>query len=162
MSSRRFVVNASPIIFLTQIRALPLLNDLAVEVVVPATVEAEVLAGADRHDILLPVELPKWMTIVPDILLPTEVSGWDLGAGESQVLAHASRLGDWEAVLDDLQARRCARGLGIAATGTMGVILRAKQAGLIRAARPLVEDLLRKGLYLSAELVRAALEDVGE
>jgi predicted nucleic acid-binding protein len=162
VSRRRYVVNASPVIFLTQIQALPLLNDLATEVTVPAAVEAEVRAGADRHDILVPVEFPQWMTIVPDILLPTEVGGWDLGAGESQVLAHAARLGDCEAMLDDLQARRCARSLGIATTGTLGLILRAKQAGLIRVARPLVEDLLRKGLYLSTELVKAALAELGE
>jgi predicted nucleic acid-binding protein len=162
VSRRRFVVNASPVIFLTQIQALPLLHDLATEVTIPAAVESEVLAGAGQHDILVPVEFPRWMTIVPDILLPAEVGGWDLGAGESQVLAHAGRLGDCEAVLDDLQARRCARGLGIATTGTLGLILRAKQAGLIRVARPLVEDLLRKGLYLSAELVRAALAELGE
>jgi len=69
---------------------------------------------------------------------------------------------DCEAVLDDLQARRCARGLGILATGTLGVILRAKQAGLISTARPLVEDLLRKGLYLSRAVVESALGEVGE
>jgi predicted nucleic acid-binding protein len=157
------VVNASPVIFLTQIQALPLLKELATEVAIPAAVKAEVLAGERRHDILVPVEFPKWMTIVPDILLPEEVAGWDLGAGESQVLAHAIRLGgNCEAVLDDLQARRCARGLGIATTGTLGIILRAKQAGLIPAARPLVEDLLRKGLYLARELVEMSLGELGE
>jgi len=100
--------------------------------------------------------------VIPDISLPLEVSGWDLGDGESQVLAHAARSEECEAVLDDLQARRCARVLGVATTGTLGLVLRAKQAGLVSAARPLVERLLRSGLYLSRELVEAALGDSGE
>jgi len=162
VTSRRFVVNASPIIFLTQIKSLQLLRELATEVAIPAAVRAEVLAGANRHDILVPVELPRWLTIIPDVPVPTEVAGWDLGAGESQVLAHAASSEDSEAVLDDLQARRCARGLGILMTGTLGLILRAKRVGLVSAARPLVEDLLRKGLYLSRGLVETALGDVGE
>jgi predicted nucleic acid-binding protein len=162
VSSRRFVVNASPVIFLTQIRALPLLRDLTSEVIIPMAVRNEVLAGAGYHDSLVPVEFPSWMIVRPDLPLPPEVAGWDLGAGESQVLAHAAVAMDCEAVLDDLQARRCARGLGLLTTGTLGIILRAKRAGLISAARPLVEDLLRKGLYLSQAVVESALDEVGE
>ena len=67
-----------------------------------------------------------------------------------------------EAVLDDLQARRCARSLGIPTTGTLGVILRAKQHGLIPEARPLLETLIQNQMYISRELVETALADVGE
>lgn len=161
MSRGRFVVNASPVIFLTQIRSLSLLQELATTVAIPAAVREEVLAGAGRHDSLTPVELPGWMVVVPDLPVPVEVAGWDLGAGESQVLAHVART-EWEAVLDDQQARRCARALGISMTGTLGVLLRAKRAGLIPAARPLLEALLRKGLYLADDLVLTALAEVGE
>jgi predicted nucleic acid-binding protein len=156
VSSRRFIVNASPVIFLTQIQALPLLKDLAGEVIIPTAVRHEVLAGAGYHDSLVPVEFPSWIIVRPDLLLPPEVSGWDLGAGESQVLVHAAMSADCEAVLDDLQARRCARGLGILTTGTLGIILRAKRVGLISTARPLIEDLLREGLYLSRAVVESA------
>ena len=46
--------------------------------------------------------------------------------------------------------------------GTLGVILRARRAGLVPAARPLVEGLLDSGSYLAADLVRQALAKVGE
>lgn len=46
--------------------------------------------------------------------------------------------------------------------GTLGVILRARQAGLISEARPLVERLLESGSYLAGDLVRQALAKVGE
>jgi len=85
-----------------------------------------------------------------------------LGAGESQVLAFASENPGWEAALDDLDARRCAASLGIPLTGTLGVILRAKEADLIPAARPCVEELVLVGAHLSDALVERALSLVGE
>jgi len=39
---------------------------------------------------------------------------------------------------------------------------RARKAGLIPAARPLVERLIESGSYLAADLVRQALHKVGE
>ncbi|HYX24503.1 MAG TPA: DUF3368 domain-containing protein [Thermoanaerobaculia bacterium] len=162
MGESRFVVNASPLIFLSQIKALSILSRLAREVIVPVSVQAEVRSVRKSHPSFTEVEIPEWVRIEPDLPLPEEISGWDLGAGESQVLAHACRVPDCEVVLDDLQARRCARGLGLTMTGTLGVILRAKEQGVIPAARPLIEELIRKRMYLSRSLAEEALADIGE
>jgi predicted nucleic acid-binding protein len=145
VSRRRWIVNASPLIFLAQIDQLPLLKQLADEVLVPFSVRDEVLVPKKQK---LPIELPDWLSLREDLLLPPEIAGWDLGAGESQVLAHTLISGG-EAVLDDFEARQCARALGVPVTGTLGVILRAKKSRLIPVARPLLEELLRRGLYLS-------------
>jgi len=161
VARRSWVVNASPLIFLDHINALFLLKELADEVVVPFSVHKEVLAGASKGPGSIPLKLPDWLSLQEDLPLLPEIAGWDLGAGESQVLAHAV-LSRREAVMDDLQGRRCARALGVPTTGTLGVILRAKRAGLIRAARPPVEELLNKGLYLSRDLVEQALAEIGE
>lgn len=64
--------------------------------------------------------------------------------------------------LDDLQARRCARSLGVPTTGTLGVLLRATRAGLILAARPLIQELLRRRMFLSRDLIELALREVDE
>ena len=48
MSSRRFVVNASPLIYLPQIDCLHLLKELATEVLVPEAVVEEVQVGRYR------------------------------------------------------------------------------------------------------------------
>lgn len=158
MTRRRWVVNASPLIFLAQIDALSLLKQLADEILVPFSVRDEVLVPKKQK---LPIELPDWLSLREDLPLPPEIAGWDLGAGESQVLAHALISGS-EAVLDDFEARQCARALGVPVTGTLGVILRAKKSRLIPAARPPLEELLRRGLYLSKELVEQSLREVGE
>jgi predicted nucleic acid-binding protein len=65
-------------------------------------------------------------------------------------------------VLDDLAARRCARSLAIPVRGTLGLILIAKQRHIIPAARPLLEQLRRTGMYLSDHVLNRALRAVGE
>lgn len=66
------------------------------------------------------------------------------------------------AVLDDSAARRCAQVLRLPVMGTLGVVLRAKIEGLIPAAADLVRDLQKAGLHLDAEIIRQALQGIGE
>lgn len=160
--TRRFVTNASPLIFLTKIDALSLMGELAEDIAVPSAVMAEVEAGSESQPSLRQIGSMPWLHVEADLPVSPEIAGWDLGPGETQVLAFAEANPGWQAVLDDLEARECARSLGIPKTGTLGIILRAKVTGVIPAARPLVEKLLRNGAYLSKDLVVAALADVGE
>ncbi len=163
MDSGRFVVNASPLIYLPQVDCLHLLNELAAEVVVPDAVVHEVQAGSYRQLESPRIEDVEWLSVEPDLPIPPEIAGWDLGAGESQVLAHTAVSDQGtKAVLDDLQARRCARSLGLSLIGTVGVILRSKKLGLLPFARPPIEKLLRRGMYLGRDLIEAALREVGE
>jgi predicted nucleic acid-binding protein len=94
--------------------------------------------------------------------VPDYVLAWDLGAGESQVLSMALAYNNATVVLDDLPARRCAQTLNVPVIGTLGIILRAKRVGLITAARPLFEELLRTGMYIDPNVVNQALAEVGE
>jgi predicted nucleic acid-binding protein len=161
VSRSRLVLDTSPLIFLAKIEALQLLPALAEEMLAPAAVLEEIRTGEGRLH-LERWEVPPWLEVVPDLVVPPEIAGWDLGPGESQVLAHAVTRSGWEAVLDDAEARHCARALRVPITGTLGVILRAKQAGLIPLARPLVEDLVRVGAYLPPGVTEGALRKVGE
>jgi predicted nucleic acid-binding protein len=158
----QFVVDASPLILLAAIDGLSLLAGLAGEVVIPRAVLDEVLAGKDPHPSLRELVAAPWARVEPSGSPPPEVAGWDLGAGESQVLTLALARSGSEAVLDDLQARRCARSLSIPVTGTLGIILRAKRRRLVPAARPLVEGLREHRIYLAHDLLEAALAEVGE
>lgn len=160
MNERALVVDSSALILLSKVESLILLDRLATEVIVPAAVQKEVLVGGRFKPVRL--ESLARLRLVPDLPLPVEIAGWDLGIGESQVLAYAASVAGSEAVLDDLQARQCARALGYLFTGTAGVVLRSKVNGTIPAARPLLEELLRVGLYLPWERADAMLAEVGE
>jgi len=65
--------------------------------------------------------------------------------------------------LDDKLARQMARRLGVPVTGTLGVLLRAKQVGLILELRPLVTRLQSEGgYYIDSDLIEKALLAAGE
>lgn len=161
MSNEIWVINASPLILLGKLGRNDLLESLARQVIVPQAVFQEVAAGASGDAAMK--EALDWATprVHDDILIPPSILGWDLGAGESQVLAHCLA-GGHRAVLDDGEARAAAKVHSVPLVGSLGVILRARKAGLIPAARPLVERLIECGSYLSADLVRKALHKVGE
>jgi len=85
-----------------------------------------------------------------------------LGKGESSVIALGFQNPGMILLLDDLPARRCAASLNLPFHGTLGIVLLAKRRGNIARARPVLEDLLRKGMYLSRSTLDAALAKVEE
>jgi len=61
-----------------------------------------------------------------------------------------------------LAGRHCAEALGLPLRGTVGLVLAAKQAGQIVAARPVLERLRENGMYLSDAILNRSLRWVGE
>ncbi len=156
------VVNASPLIFLYGSGQLELLRLYQGRVFVPSAVVAEVTAKPRHASRAAVVQLPSWAEVLPDIPVPAAVAEWDLGPGESAVLAHARATPSARVVLDDLAARRCARALGLQTTGTLGLVLLAKKSGRIASARDVLSSLRAGGMYLSDAVVERALGLVGE
>lgn len=160
MSDQAWVLNASPLILLGKLGRLDLAEALAPKIIVPASVAEEITAGM--------IDSPARETIAwarpyiqPDIAVPESVLNWDIGAGESQVLAYCLATGS-RAVLDDGDARAAAKAHRVRVVGSLGIILRARKNGLIPAARPLIEQLVASGSYLAPDLIREAFAKVGE
>lgn len=104
----------------------------------------------------------EWVTVrrpAGAIVLPL-VS--DLGPGETEVLALALESPGAVAILDDALARQVAETLGIRLTGTLGVLLDAKRAGLVNAVEPLLDQLQALRFRLAAPTRAAVLELAGE
>jgi predicted nucleic acid-binding protein len=150
------------LILLTRIERLDLLVALAEPLIVPESVFRELQAGSDRDDAADQINDLSPLLRVDDISLPDRISIWDLGAGESQVLAQGLQRPGSEVVLDDLAARRCAHSLDLPVIGTLGIVILCRHRGIIQAARPVVEALCSAGLRLKPELVTEALAKVGE
>lgn len=156
------VVNASPLIFLSRGGHFDLLRSTAGRIVVPEAVVAEIFVRGDRDQTVRCIRQTDWLTIEPTRLVPTSILSWGLGAGESAVLALALANPGRIALLDDMAGRRCAASLAIQVKGTLGIVLQAKRSGLVTLARPVLEDLLRGGMYLSRMILEGALALVGE
>lgn len=155
--AERWVVNASPLIILSKINHQDLIWQLAAELIVPDAVLTEISAGPAND----PARLHLEVTPISVVAVEPEpiVSAWDLGAGESAVLAYAMTRPGWKAVIDDGVARRCARALDIPLIGTLGIIIRACQINLIPAAAPLLKELQMHGFHLDDAIIKIALQE---
>jgi uncharacterized protein len=65
-------------------------------------------------------------------------------------------------VLDERKARRYAERLGLSLTGTLGLLLLAKESGLLDSVADGIARLREAGLFLSPALVQRTLEIAGE
>jgi len=155
-------VNASPLILLAITGRIELLRSVAGRVVVPSVVEVEALARASDQRTVRVLRSTAWIERAASISVPAEIEAWDLGAGEAAVLSLTARTPGSIAVVDDLAARHCGKSMGLQVIGTLGVVVRAKRAGVITLARPVMADLRASGLYIVDELVDRALREVGE
>ena len=155
------IVNASPLIILAKADHLDLLRHAADRVLVPDTVAQEIRAHPGDAAVKAIASFP-WLHEVPADATPQSVLAWDLGPGESAVLACALARPGAEVVIDELAGRRCATSHALLVSGCLGLALAAKTRGEIVLARPVIEDLSRSGLYLSAALMQNALALVGE
>ena len=160
MTNQTWVLNASPLILLGKLKQLDLILLLAPRHIVPAAVIQEISAGVGDAVTRKTVD---WAAhfVVPDVAVPTSVLNWDIGAGESQVLAHCLATNS-KAILDDGAARAAAKAHEVNILGSLGIILQAKTKGRILAARPLIEEMVACGSYLSAAVIGEALRKVGE
>lgn len=155
-------VNASPLIFLARANLLDVLQLAGEDVVVPAPVAHEILREGAEDPAARALGATPWLRIVDAPPVPAVVQAWDLGQGESSVLAWALAHAGTVAVLDDLAARRCAAAVHVPVRGTLGLILLAKQRGRIDAARPVLAAMRATGMYLSDAVLERALGLVGE
>lgn len=145
------VTNSTCLIALERIGHLPLLPQLFVSVLAPPAVQAE-----------FGQPLP-WLAVV-DVqnhpllaALRTQVD-----EGEAQAIALALERGEVRIILDDKKARRVARQMGLQMIGTMGVLVRAKHAGLLPAVGPALQALQEAGFRMVPALHHEALRLAGE
>lgn len=144
------VADSSPLFVLLQIGRLELLQHVFDDVVVPSAVRREISPSLRR--------LPPWIREQPaPSLLET-----GLDAGEREAIALALALTADFIVMDDLAGRRLAARLGLEVTGSAGILVRARQQGLIDTVRPDLEAMIASGLFLSRQVYLDVLASVGE
>ena len=155
-------VNASPLIGLAHIDGLAWLRKLYGRALITPTVRSEVLTGLGRpgeKEVAAAIRRRQIGVLRRDPagpLLPA------LDDGEASTIRAALAHGPDALLIDELSARKAARRLGLRCTGTAGVIVDARRARLVRAARPLFERLAERGFHLPTELVAAVLGELGE
>jgi hypothetical protein len=108
-------------------------------------------------------QLPAWITVQAVQNRPlVQALQLQLGNGEAEAIALAVETSAIRLILDDAQARQAARGFGLPVVGTLGIVLHAKQLGLVSLVRPVLDDLRATGFRLSDALLQQALQLAGE
>lgn len=158
------VINASPVIHLHSVLpgGIAALPSLIGPVVVPFEVVAELEAGTDRDDASVALRCVEGITVRPrpvslHLLLQTQID-----TGEAAVIQIAMDEGADAVILDDRKARRVAREAGLRITGTLGILLIAKEAGLLPSVRDAASVLQQRGMFLEPALLKSVLSLAGE
>lgn len=156
------ICNTSPIQYLYQLGLLHILPTLAQHVIIPPAVAEEVAIGRASGVSLPDLTTLEWVTVrrpTSELALPLVT---DLGSGETEVLMLALELREAVVVLDDALARRVAETLGLRLTGTLGLLLDAKRAGLVTEIGPLLDQLQALRFHLAPHTRAAVLRLAGE
>ena len=151
------VINASPLIFLGNAGRLELLRATGARVLVPDAVFDEVTRTTHSDSAARSVAEAEWLERLEPIAIPSAVIEWDLGPGESSVIAAALAIPGSRAVIDDLAARRSALSLGLDVMGTLGVVVAAHRRGVVKDVRQLVLELRSSGMWLSDAVIGRVL-----
>ncbi len=157
------VSNTGPLVALAMIGHLDLLPRLYGRVLIPRAVFNEAtVAGAGRIG-AAEIEAADWLDRIPAEIPPEPLLAKELGPGEAEVISAAYRMKARLVLIDERRARRIAeQAYGLRVKGSAGVLVSAKQKGLIPAVSPLLKSLNERGYYLSRRLIERASEEAGE
>ncbi len=160
--SPRVVSDSSPLIHLAKIGRLELLRLLFGEVLVPEAVYREcVIEGGEREDARRIAEA-RWIRVlkIRDERL-RKVLARELDEGEAEAIVLALEEGADLVLLDEREARRVARSLGLKVTGTVGILMRARREGMIEDLRRELDRLLKSGFWISEDLYERIVSGEG-
>ncbi len=156
------VSNTSPLQYLHQTDTLFVLPKLFDRIEVPKAVVDEIREGLSRG-VSLPDtgDLP-WVDVHEVSDRGTLSLVTRLGRGETEVLAVGLERADPPLLLDDRDARRHAQALGLRVTGTLGILILAKERGILGEIRGVLNRLDALRFRLSATTRETALRLAGE
>jgi uncharacterized protein len=104
-----------------------------------------------------------WVHLVQPLAADiTQLPANRLGQGEQSVLAYAQTHHLHIVGLDDREARQVATQMGLQVIGTIGILLKAKEGGLVAEIRPLLEQLQAAGFYIHKAVWSYALQKTNE
>lgn len=106
--------------------------------------------------------IPDWIDVVePAKDIQKGLAGY-LDSGEASAIAMAAEHPDSLLIIDETKGRKAAKELGISVTGSLGVLITAKEKGHLQAIKPVLEKIRQTNFRISQELIELVLERVNE
>ena len=157
------ICNTGPLIALSLIDRLDILQHLFTMVAVPREVHEEILEGGKINTGLAAYQKVQWIKVIAlsnvvDPLLMTS-----LDAGEAAVIGLARELNADFIVLDERKARKIARTIyGLHVIGTARILVEAKSPELIDSVGSEIQALRDADYWIGDSIVDIALKKAGE
>lgn len=160
MPAAPVILNSTPLVALWILGRFDLLRDLFDEVVIPQAVQVEFLA-TDQPARESALSDAPWIKTVPlaDPRYTLVYTGLD--EGEAAVLVLAQEI-EGVVVIDERKGRRYAQRLGLPLTGSLGLLLLAKERQLLNSVAEAIDEMLAAGLHLDSNLIAEVLKMAGE
>jgi len=157
------ISNATPLIAFARIGQLALFQKVVGNVVIPEAVAHEISKYMPNRQGVINLAQEKWISIQVvqskqqmRLLLPT------LDRGEAEVIALALERQARLVLIDELTGRKVAESLNLNVSGSVGILIRAKQMGELTAIKPFLDQMKKQGIYFSQRFIDAVLRNVEE
>ncbi len=161
--TRIIAINTSPLIALVAaLGDLRLLQDLYDEVWVSREVCQEIARGGSSGFAIAQFEQATWLNKcqTPQQIPPLLLNSLDLG--EASVIQLALERQIQTVCIDEVVGRRIARLSGLSVTGSIGILLKAKQYYPQLSIREAIAKMLNHNIRLSQTVIDFALQQAGE
>ena len=157
----KVVSNTTPLISLLKLSRLDILKDLYAEISIPFAVFQEIEAGKNKgyYQDFSKIDWIKIIKIQDKQALKYFL---DLDAGESEAIVLATELRADLIIIDEKLGRFHARHADLKVTGTIGILIKAKNKGIIKDLKPLLYELTKKNVWISDKLIDDILKQAGE
>ncbi|MBC9796401.1 DUF3368 domain-containing protein [Sinomicrobium weinanense] len=152
LNSEIIISDTSCLILLSKIDELELLKKMGETIYITSTIHKE-----------FGKKLPNWIKVkkLKDNHYQ-KILEMDLDPGEASAIALSLDLENAVLILDDLKGRKVAERLQLKYSGTFGLILRAKQEGIVNHVRPILEKIRMTNFRFDENLFKIIIEESGE
>lgn len=155
------ISDATPIISLIKIESLDVLETMYKRVIIPKAVYDELIINIDYKS---EIDFIEECTFLETKIVEAELSvsllqrQLKLDLGESEAIVLANNIDADLIIIDERKARRIAKDTGLNVTGTLGVLVQAKQKGIIKELKPLLDKLIDHEIRISKKLYEEILK----
>ncbi|MCL2170406.1 MAG: DUF3368 domain-containing protein [Defluviitaleaceae bacterium] len=158
---RDAVVNSTPLISLYGIGRLDILSKMYRNVYIPHGVYEEVCVQGDigKSELLI---FPNFSIKNIADMNAYKYFATSLHKGEVEVMILASELKADVCIIDDKLARQYAKHLGLELTGTLGLLIKAKERGLLDAVKPCLELMIQNEIFIGKTLYEQVIKLANE
>ncbi len=157
------ISNSTPLIAFARIGRLDLLKEIAGNLVIPTAVEREISEYGCGKTGSVDLAKESWITVrsvqsEDSVRLLLSV----LDRGEAEVIVLALEHPECLVLIDELTGRQVAESMGLSVTGSVGILIHAKESGKIKNVRPYLDEMMRRGIRYSRRFIDEVLRKVGE